>query len=229
MLLIMGAFFIICGLLIHKFKLYWLIAGYNTMSKEEKSEVDIKELARNMGIMFYLIATIFIICSFFRNQFPNVEIIAMISMTAILIIGIFRAQKYSHTKQKDKSESIATLFIIGIPVLISLFVIFNTMRPIKIELKNDRIIVDSSAIKYDDIKDIKLIDKFPKMDKSMGSGIGSYRRGTYKVDGIGSCTVYTDSEKDSILKIKTDNKIILVNSKSSDINDIYKKISNKIN
>lgn len=59
----------------------------------------------------------------------------MISMTTVLIIGIFRAQKYSYNKQKNKSESIATLFIIGIPVLISLFIIFNTIRPIKIELK----------------------------------------------------------------------------------------------
>lgn len=228
MLLIIAIFFIICGLLIHKFKLYWLIAGYNTMSKEEKSKVDIKGLARNMGIMFYLIAAIFIICSFFRNQFPNIEILAMISMTAVLIVGIFKAQKYSYNKQKDKSESIATLFIIGIPVLISLFIIFNTIRPIKIELKNDKIIVDSSAIKYDDIKDIKIINKFPEMSKSMGSGIGSFRRGTYKVNGLGSCTVYADSEKDPILKIKTDNKTILVNSKSNNMNDIYKKLSNKI-
>lgn len=229
MLLIMGIFFIICGLLIHKFKLYWLIAGYNTMSKEEKSEVDITGLARSIGIMFYLIAAIFIICSFFKNQFPNIEILAMISMTTVLIIGIFRAQKYNYDKQKDKSESIATLFIIGIPLLISLFIIFNTISPIKIELENDKIIVEGSAIKYADIKDIKIINKFPQMSKSIGSGIGSFRRGTYKVNGLGSCTVYTDSEKDPILKIKTSNKTILVNSKSNNINDIYTELSNKIN
>lgn len=70
MLLIMAIFFIICGLLIHKFKLYWLIAGYNTMNKEEKSKVDIKGLARSMGIMFYLIAAIFYYLLIFQKSIP---------------------------------------------------------------------------------------------------------------------------------------------------------------
>lgn len=37
---IVSCIFIAIGILISKYKCYWLISGYNTASKEEKSKVD---------------------------------------------------------------------------------------------------------------------------------------------------------------------------------------------
>ena len=36
-----GVLFLVMGVMIKHFKWYWLIAGYNTMSKEQKKKVDI--------------------------------------------------------------------------------------------------------------------------------------------------------------------------------------------
>lgn len=45
--------FIMMGIAIRVFKWYFLISGYNTMSKEKKDKVDIEGLARFMGMYLY--------------------------------------------------------------------------------------------------------------------------------------------------------------------------------
>jgi len=45
--------FIMTGIAIRVFKWYFLISGYNTMSKEKKDKVDIEGLARFMGTYLY--------------------------------------------------------------------------------------------------------------------------------------------------------------------------------
>ena len=51
--IIMAATFIFLGLAVHVFKWYFLIAGYNTMPKERKANVDTAGLGRAMGIYSY--------------------------------------------------------------------------------------------------------------------------------------------------------------------------------
>lgn len=47
--LILSLVFFILGLLIHKFKFYGLIAGYNRASNDLKKEYDIEGLAQHVG------------------------------------------------------------------------------------------------------------------------------------------------------------------------------------
>jgi len=58
---IIGAFFITIGLAVHVLKWYFLIAGYNTMPKEKKTNVDTKSLGRLMGIYSYVNGGVFIV------------------------------------------------------------------------------------------------------------------------------------------------------------------------
>lgn len=52
--IIIGVIFIALGLAVHVFKWYFLIAGYNTMSKEKKAKVNTEGLGRLMGIYAYV-------------------------------------------------------------------------------------------------------------------------------------------------------------------------------
>lgn len=58
----MTAFYIIAGLLavfgilIHKFKFYFLIAGYNMMSKEEKEEYNASSMGKHVGLSLYFLS-----------------------------------------------------------------------------------------------------------------------------------------------------------------------------
>ena len=77
--------FTILGILIKYGKMYFLIAGYNTMSKEEKEKVDVKGIATVFRNAMFGMALIIITGYFFAKKLenPNIENIAFFG--AILI------------------------------------------------------------------------------------------------------------------------------------------------
>ena len=83
--------FIIIGILIKYGKMYFLIAGYNTMTKEEQEKVDI------VGI---------------SNVFRN----ALFGMAFVIILGYFAAQYFENENIEIATFVAAT--VIGIPYLL---------------------------------------------------------------------------------------------------------------
>lgn len=83
--------FIVLGILVRYFKMYMLMAGYNTMSKDEKAEVDVKKLA---------------------NVFRN----GMFGMAIIIIIGYLISQYLN--EPKIENYFLFASFIIGVPYLL---------------------------------------------------------------------------------------------------------------
>jgi len=83
--------FIVLGILIKYGKMYFLIAGYNTMSKEERDKVDIKKLA---------------------NLFKN----TMFGMAILIIIGYLIAKELKNSMVENTCFFGALL--IGIPYLL---------------------------------------------------------------------------------------------------------------
>jgi|GEM_PF-4302859 len=57
---IIGLFFVALGLAVHVCKWYFLIAGYNTMPREKKKNVNTKALGRLMGVYSYVNGGVFI-------------------------------------------------------------------------------------------------------------------------------------------------------------------------
>lgn len=83
--------FVLLGILIKYGKMYFLIAGYNTMSKEEREKVDIKKLA---------------------NLFKN----TMFGMAILIIIGYLIAKELKNPMVENTCFFSALL--IGIPYLL---------------------------------------------------------------------------------------------------------------
>jgi TRAP-type C4-dicarboxylate transport system permease large subunit len=83
--------FIVLGILIKYGKMYFLMAGYNTMPKEEKEKYDIKGIA---------------------NVFRN----AMFGMALIIIIGFLIAKGIENPEVEN--YSFWTSMVIGIPYLL---------------------------------------------------------------------------------------------------------------
>jgi hypothetical protein len=86
-----AVFFIILGILIKYGKMYFLIAGYNTMSKEEKDKINIEGIA-----------------TLFRN--------VMFGMALIMITGYFIANELKNPNIENNAFFVALL--IGIPYLL---------------------------------------------------------------------------------------------------------------
>lgn len=90
-MLLTAVIFIVLGVLIKYGKLYFLIAGYNTLSKEEQEKYDIEGIA-----------------TVFRN--------AMFVMALIILIGFFAARLFEKPKIENYTFWIA--LGIGIPYLL---------------------------------------------------------------------------------------------------------------
>jgi hypothetical protein len=79
--------FLVLGILIKYGKMYFLIAGYNTMSKEERDKVDIKKLANLFKNTMFGMALIIIFGYLVANKLQN-PMIENISFFGAILIGI---------------------------------------------------------------------------------------------------------------------------------------------
>jgi len=88
---------LICG------KGSWLVAGYNTMSKEEKANCDIKKISRAVGIFLLFIDMLMVIMSFItqyaiKNNADYIMNNMVWGLTFVVIVGciilVIIIQKY---------------------------------------------------------------------------------------------------------------------------------------
>lgn len=100
--------FILLGILIKYAKLYFLIAGYHTMSKEEKSKQDIDGIATVFRNAMFGMALIMIIGHFISKWMEDPQI-ETISLFGAIIIGLpyllitTNSGKYKIDKNNGKS------------------------------------------------------------------------------------------------------------------------------
>ncbi|SRX73230.1 DUF3784 domain-containing protein [Aequorivita antarctica] len=69
-----GIFLILLGILIKHFKLYFLIAGYNTMSKAEKEKVKIEKVVVLLRNVLIIIGLSMILLCFANSYMENPQV-----------------------------------------------------------------------------------------------------------------------------------------------------------
>lgn len=86
-MIIVATIFIILGILIKYGKMYFLIAGYNTMTAEKKTKYNIDGIATLMRNVLFAMALIILLGYFLGKELdnPNLE---MIFMSVAFLIGI---------------------------------------------------------------------------------------------------------------------------------------------
>ncbi len=108
------------GLLIYRFKAYDLIAGYNTMTVEEKSNYDIESTAKRMWIFSCILTPITILAGLLEYFFAPEKYITLIyliilfSAINILVIG---ENKRRWTRKLTVFTILFNVFVVAIIVL----------------------------------------------------------------------------------------------------------------
>jgi len=77
----------VLGWAIERFKLYALIAGYNTMSKEEKAKVKIEDVARLMRNTFFGIGAVLIFVEYFSADL-GLEGYQAMMQSLVVVVGV---------------------------------------------------------------------------------------------------------------------------------------------
>lgn len=98
--LYLGIFLTLLGIVIKHFKLYFLIAGYNTMSKKEKEKVKIEKVAILFRNVLIFIGLSLVIMSLATLYIDNPEITNYLFFAIILGSVIFLLVKSNSSKYK---------------------------------------------------------------------------------------------------------------------------------
>lgn len=96
-----GLFFIVIGVLIKQFKLYFLIAGYNTMSKVEKEKIKIEKVATLMRNVFVVMGFFIIsgtLIAYFTEIHEILDYVFYITMGVGLLTILIRSNSSAYKK-----------------------------------------------------------------------------------------------------------------------------------
>jgi hypothetical protein len=241
-LIIIGALFFLIGLTVHKFKWYFLISGYNTMSKDKKENVDVEGLARLLGIYSYVGGGGFILAGIMYGIglefFVQAAIILFVIMTFYMLI---KAQKYDgnvYDKEgKLRKRAWKQAAIPGAIVIVSLiFVIvlfFFSLQATKVTFLEEGIKIHGmygNVYEWETIETTLLKDELPTIEmRTNGSALGSKLKGYFRTKELGTVKLFVDKKKSPFIYLETSEGKAIFNMDSEDeTKDIFEEILSRI-
>jgi hypothetical protein len=236
--LITGGFLVAIGLAVHAFKMHFLIAGYNTMSADRRKNVDIRGLARMMGICMYLCGGAFAATGILDALGVR---IGMFPALALLIVSVLfmaiRAQKYDPSQYDEsgklRREAVAQIAVpatIVVSVLILVAVLFiGSSRPTRATLQDEGLRIHGMygrLYPWDSLGDIRLIDELPSIERRVnGSGLGANLKGHFRTTQYGVVMLFVNAEAPPFVLFESDGGIVIFNTGSADeTRAVYKEI-----
>lgn len=231
--LIVGLFMIGIGFLVKSVP--DLIAGYNTMSKDKKKNVDIGGLSTFMRNGLVSIG-LSIIIGYYLFKWIGFTMIANSMILIVTLIGlailVINARKFDHNKAK-KTKS--TYFILGSVFLFVIGLIAYGFIPSKAVYSNDTIRFSGMygfEIRVGEIDSVELCDKLPiiKM-RTNGFSFGNIKKGFFYLEQFDKSRLLIHSALAPYLILSKNNgEVIIVNFKDKiETKRTYEKIKTLIN
>jgi hypothetical protein len=233
--LIIGAFFIAIGLAVHVFKWHFLIAGYNTMSKEKKANVDTEGLGRLMGVYSYINGGILIVMGVlyaFGLKPVLTPVIMLFGISTIYLL--IRAQKYDgniYDKSGKMIEGAWKQFVlpVGTVVVTLIFVVilmFFSSQETKVTFLEEGLQIHGmygETYRWESIEEVRLIESLPNIElRTNGSALGSSLKGHFRTTEYGSVKLFVDTKKPPFILMQSSGGMVIFNL--SDIEQTYGKI-----
>jgi hypothetical protein len=223
---IMAGMFIVMGLAIHVFKMHFLIAGFNTMPKSKKENVDQEGLGRLMGYYSYANGAVFLIIGILNAFKIEISITPGIVFLAISTVYLLiKGQKFDknplddHGKMnKGKKEKLITALTITATtatlIAVAIMMVFS-FKATKLTFSDDGFKIHGmygETYSFEVIDEIKLIYNLPNIEKrTNGSALGTKLKGHFKVAELGSVKLFVHTNKSPFIFLKSNDKIVIFN------------------
>lgn len=227
--IIIGVLFIGLGFLVKRYPS--LIAGYNTMPREKKKNVDIDKLSTLMRNGLIIMGGIIIVCALiFRlariEGFTPVVLLVVVFAGVVIIIA--KGGKYDLNPHK---KSALVWIVLGGVILFTAGMISYDFIPTKAVFEEGSVrFTGSYGIELDinDISSAELTDKIPPATvRTNGTSVGNINKGTFMLGPWGKCRLLLNSGKPPYLVItKNDGEKIIFNSPDAAVTkDIYTRLA----
>lgn len=215
---------VVIGFALKYKKAYWLISGYNTMSKEKRKNVDIKGLGEfSANICFAIAAIITVSAILMAFKFMLAAGIVFALLLPVIVYSLIKAQKYDgNTRNADGKMKTGTKVLIGsIIAFLALLTVgsgvllYHSAKPAEYTLENGVFKISGmygQKISMNEISALDLKDTIPDIwGRTNGSTIGDMRKGHYKLKDMGSAKLFINVSKPPFIYIKGTSKPIILN------------------
>lgn len=241
---LMAFIFLFIGIVIKHFKCYSLIAGYNTMTEEQQSKVDIEKTGNiigNFGYAMFFTQISASILGYFKYEILSF-MISFISIMAGVIIVLIKAEKYDGndrnpdgTIKKGKKIMIGAIsfFLVAAGIAVTAGMLSGN-KAADVIIGNNYIEIKGmygTDILIDDIKEVSLEGSIPKITaKTNGSNLGSKLKGNFKLEELGKVKLFINKDKPPFIFIKLEQGYVIINlDNKQDTENLYEKIKEKLN
>lgn len=228
-----GLLFVIIGRIVTLKNAKNLLSGYNTMSQNEKLNIDIVSYVTFFKQFHYKIGILIIICGFVTYfVFPPLAVLMMI---VIIFSGYsFFIWKAQHFQRKRSNFQILTnkliiLFLMGVQISI-LVLFYFSVKDVQIKIDTTKITIlgmPKSTIFLENIAEVKLIDTLPSMlHKTKGFAVGSIFKGIFVVKKYGKVNLQITDMSPPYLYLSTKDKDkYIISFKHQNEKEIYENIN----
>ena len=226
----------------------FLIAGYNTASKEQKKLYDEKKLCRLMGVSMGIIAVSCALQAWtaaphWLSTAGGILTLADVVLTLFLAnSSLVKNKQYSEelTEKNTRAGSAKTerflkwgtsAFVLILTALVGLMLFTGD---IKVRLNDSALQIQRSywadkEIPLEQIHSVKYLETLPKGTRT--NGLGSYRllAGHFKAAEIGNYIRYTYVKCQEGISLKTDGGIVILNQKTpAETRSLYERIKQNL-
>lgn len=207
------------------------IAGYNTMSRKEKENVDIKGLSTFLFRCLIAMGISLVACFYFCIWMGWLAVASLVPLfvpLAFCCYMLVKQRKYDHNPSSAKRNR-KSMIIVGILVAIVLIPIFYGMLPAQVNIEKGRMEITGlygTKRSLDELASVTLSDTLPGITFRMnGLAAGSVRKGWFKLRDGGKCLLFLSSDKAPYITITDKSGLqIILNARTPEKTlELYRK------
>ncbi len=225
---ITAAIFLALGLMVHVFKWHFLIAGYNTMSREKKKNVDTEGLGRALGYYGYANAAVFLLTGILDAAGIKLGMTpAMVFFAVTTLVMLVRTQKYDGNLYDAQGQLrpgagkklAVSLGVMGITLAGVALLMLYLAQPIQVSFLEPGLQIRGmygDTYAWGDIDEVSLEEKLPAIElRTNGSAVGDHLRGYFRTREYGSVKLFLDDREPPFIFMKVKGEIIILNRGSA--------------
>jgi len=206
------------------FKWYFLIAGYNTMNKEQQAKVNTTALGRLIGIYCCAIGAMFLVVGVLTAlDVAATGPILLIFFALSTIYVLVKAQKYDGNLYDDTGKLRRGAWwkltvVLGVVVAVFLAVgamMYFSAQPTRVNFLDEGLQVQGmygEVYSWGAIEEVSLLETLPRIEaRTNGSALGSYLKGHFRTKEYGPVKLFVDAKTPPFVYLKSSEEVVIFN------------------
>jgi hypothetical protein len=239
---LIGLLLIVMGLAVHVFKMHFLISGYNTMPVEKRANVDVRSIAKIMGIVFYFDGALLILISILKYvgiKFSVAPVFVIIAVSIVFMLVFLQRYDGNLFDENHKmrpgaiKQMIKPLGFTGLILIVVAGLMTWSIQPLSVVVGDTDFEIKGmygDTYDYDKVENLERMTVLPKiLMRTNGAAIGAHLKGHFKLETLGSVTLFLNTDYNDYIYFEYEGKKFIFNTIPEKLDAIYDTLDEKIN